>query len=142
MIKSLIYLDILTKTLWEYSDGAYSQITESVTEAIVAGYYLNNEFYTDTTYQHKLEHSNVRLYIDINTFDVYKYNGDGIGYVLFVALPQATALQAGIMKLYNDLGDNEDGTITQKITTKAFGTKLSVEGYENEELILSFDTNV
>ena len=135
-----IYLDLFGHNLWEYEDSQYVQVTESVTDAIVAGYYLNGEFYKDTTYTEKLEHSNLRYYIDISTFDVYKYNGDGVGYQKFVSLPLATPMVAGVMKLYDTLGDNEDGTINQKITTKAFGTKLTVDGYENEELILSFDT--
>ena len=49
----------------------------------------------------------------------------------------------GVLKLYNDTGDNIDGTMTQKAITKELGnineeldTKVEVSLKEDEELVI------
>ena len=106
---------------------------------ILLGYYLNGEFYTDSTYTVKLEHSNVKLYIDKNTNKLFMYLGDGIGYKdVAPDAAQATDQIAGIMKLYKIQGQNEDGTMTQKAITDGIDDiEFAIDSQDLECLILS-----
>ena len=106
---------------------------------ILLGYYLNGEFYKDSTYTEKLEHSNVKLYIDKNTNKLFMYIGDGVGYKdVAPDAAQATDQIAGIMKLYKVQGQNEDGTMTQKAITDGIDDiEFAVDSQDSECLILS-----
>ena len=52
-------------------------------------------------------------------------------------IPNATAQQAGIMKLYTTQGYNEDGTITQKFFTESIDDILfGIDDEDAECLVL------
>lgn len=106
---------------------------------ILVGYYLNGEFYTDSTYTVELEHSNVKLYIDKNTNKLFMYLGDGIGFAEVAPdAPQATDITSGVMKLYKAHGQNEDGTMTQKAITNGIDDiEFAIDSQDDECLILS-----
>lgn len=84
---------------------------------IIKGYYLNNKFYTDSTYQVELEKNPRKLYIDQNAGGKgwYIYNADLDQYEQ--ALRVADSEHAGIMKLYDSHGEQIDGTMTQRAIT-------------------------
>ena len=79
------------------------------------------------------------IYIDISNGGLYYYNG--IEYKIISSLPAANAETAGIMKLYDSLGYNTDGTMTQKAITEELNQKVEVYVDEESEetLIFSYD---
>lgn len=58
-------------------------------------------------------------------------------------MPQASETILGVLKLYNNIGDNTDGTMTQKAITKELNeldkeldTKIELSLKEDEELVI------
>lgn len=78
------------------------------------------------------------IYIDSS--QIFTYDG-----TIFVSandtLPTANASTPGIMKLYDDKGQNTDGTMTQKAITDNLNTKVSVEVDGSDSELLIFSTN-
>lgn len=77
----------------------------------------------------------------ISTSEDYMF--DGVNWILQKSsgggggeVPHATPEVDGIMKLYDDLGDNEDGTITQKTITESIGQKAEIEIDSQEETLI------
>lgn len=93
--------------------GSLSYLDEQ-NPTVIHGYYLNDKFYTDSTYTSEIEKNSGILYIDkivpgnMYTWDGTKYN---------FCVPQATENLAGIMKLYQSSGSNTDGAMSQKAVT-------------------------
>ena len=52
------------------------------------------------------------------------YIFNGIEYVSIGQLPFANSKEAGIMKLYDSLGENVDGTMTQRAITEELEKKV------------------
>ena len=76
---------------------------------ILNGYFLNNKFYTDSTYTKELEHGINHLYIDKNSNgSIFVWTGTEFRNVA----PEATDTVAGLVKLYNTKGQNIDGSVT------------------------------
>jgi hypothetical protein len=48
----------------------------------------------------------------------------------------ATDTVSGTVKLYDDLGDNTDGTITQKRLTQEFNTRYKTRVKQEEEMLI------
>lgn len=106
---------------------------------VVQGYYYNDEFYYDELHSALITKEKMRMYIDLSTDSIYYYNG--YDYIkLQVTIGLADEYEPGIMKLYKNLGQNEDGTLTQKsITDGLFDVQLTVEG--NETLTINLWKN-
>ena len=101
------------------------------------GYYLNEKFYTDSTYTVEIEKSIYHLYVDKNTNKLYIYNNNKF-VCIDEMIPNATEEREGIMKLYKGSGQNEDGTMTQKAITDGIDDiEFSVDSQDSECLILS-----
>ena len=80
------------------------------------------------------------IYIDATTSKIYTYNG--IKYETQVnSLPNATAEVAGAVKLYDQMGQNTDGTMTQKAITKELNEKFEMDVVEEEEMVI-FDIDI
>lgn len=76
---------------------------------ILNGYFLNNKFYTDSTYTKELEQGINHLYIDKNSNgSIFVWTGTEFRNVA----PEATDTVAGLVKLYNTKGQNIDGSVT------------------------------
>lgn len=114
--------------LWE-------RIKEQDDKIVIRGYFLNDNFWTDSTYTVPLEKNNVRLYIDNNSGLIYQYNGAKYVSTNDV-LPKASSDLEGIMKLYKSKGSKEDGTMTQKAITNELNTKVEAK-VEGETAIFS-----
>lgn len=103
------------------------------------GYLLNGKFYSDSTYAAEKEMQAIisHIYIDHNTNKVYIYSG--VEYVCIDSdLPNATSSVAGIMKLYSEDGNNEDGTMTQKAITDGISDiEFAIDENDSECLVLS-----
>lgn len=107
-------------------------------EFLIRGYYLNGKFYTDSTYIVEIIPSIDHLYLDINAERITKkclYFWDGTKYIATNGEDIATDTVAGIMKLYDGLGDNIDGSITQRAATEA--AQNGVVDEDDECLILT-----
>ena len=106
---------------------------------VLNGYFLNNKFYTDSTYTKELEQGTNHLYIDKNSnSSIFVWTGTEFRSVA----PEATDTIAGIMKLYQEAGNNSDGTISQKIITEGVNSialKLNDSDTECLELDLPWD---
>jgi len=106
----------------------------SASDVIIRGYYLNDKFYTDSTYQTECVKDTKCLYVDIisggslYTWDGTKYNR---------SVKDASSTLAGVMKLYQTHGQNTDGTMSQKeITNGVQSIKFNVDLEDEECLIL------
>lgn len=107
---------------------------------IIKGYYSNNKFYQDKNLSVELPAQINKIYICItNTYTLYIY--DGMDYHKIsgsgtAPLPNATAEVSGIMKLYDTIGNNTDGTMTQKAITDELNEKIEIELNKDEELLI------
>ena len=100
---------------------------------ILNGYFLNNKFYTDSTYTKELEQGINHLYIDKN------YNGSifvWTGTEFRNVAPEATDTVAGLVKLYNTKGQNIDGSVTQQLFTSEIDQKIEMKVDLGEETII------
>ena len=104
---------------------------------IIKGYLSDNQFYSDAALTIPIEASVNKIYVDVTKSVIYTY--DGISYVAMTqTVTAATPSTAGIMKLYDSLGDNTDGTMTQKAITEELNEKFEVEvDHADEEIIFS-----
>lgn len=91
----------------------------------------DGKFYKSADFVEEESGNTNRIYIDLNNPNhIYYYNG--VDYVVVGAgeLPTASAEVPGVMKLYDTIGNNIDGTMTQKAITDELNQKLeaSVDG--------------
>ena len=78
---------------------------------VVRGYLSNNQFYSDVALTHLVKASVNKIYVDAVKNGVYVYNGSQYTPIT-QTITAATAQTAGVMKLYNSLGQETDGTMT------------------------------
>ena len=76
-----------------------------------------------------------KVYIDRITSDSYSYDETSKQYYKLINIPTATSTQAGIMKLYSDLGSNTDGAVDQNRVTTEINKKFEVSAGDDETLI-------
>lgn len=124
--------------LTKVGDGvsAYSQL-QYTNEVFVKAYYSDGLFYVDETHN-KLVSNNVnQIYIDLHKPNNIYY-WEGRQYVLIGAgdLPVASSSISGVLKLYDVVGQNTDGTMTQKAITDELDTKVEMDVNPEEELII------
>lgn len=102
---------------------------------VVTGYYKDGAFYLDSKYTMPVQGSVIRLYIDKGLGGLYYYNGEnfvGIG----GTVSAATETTKGIMKLYQTLGSNIDGAVSQKAVTDELNEKFEITLNEDEEMAI------
>lgn len=123
-------------TFWKDLPYADEFLLEQINEVILNGYYLNDKFYTDSTYTVELEKNVSKVYIDKNSNIVYHY--DGTKFVsINDTLPTASDVQAGIAKLYQDGGQHTDGSMSQKAVTDGVQSiSFTVDDADKECLVL------
>lgn len=100
---------------------------EDIRNAVLQGYYSDGIFYKDQTLQTPFKQMINKVYIDKVHSKIYYFNG--IQYIpLDSTFTTASSEIAGTVKLYNTVGQNIDGTMTQKSIT--------------DELYLRYKTNI
>lgn len=115
-------------------------ILQNINSLIIKGYFYQGKFYTNSGHTELLENLVGRIYIDATTSKLYTYNG--INYETpNSSLPNATAEIAGVMKLYDTVGQHVDGTMTQRSITNELNEKFEMDVVEEEEMIV-FDTDI
>ena len=112
-----------------YIDDA---VLNTVDNLIVKGYFYAGAFYKDSAHTEPLENIQGRIYIDIVTSKTYGFNG--VSYESTVV--KATATTAGIVKLYDELGTNTDGAMTQRAVTDELNQKVEVNFVKDEEMLI------
>lgn len=110
---------------------------EDIRNAVLQGYYDNGVFYQDITLQTPFKNMINKVYIDKPHRRIYYYNG--IEYVPITdTLTTASSDMAGTMKLYNTMGQNTDGTMTQKSITDELTVRFKTDvDAENELLVFT-----
>lgn len=107
------------------------------TGTIVRGYYYNGRFYANEEHTITIVGYDYKIYIDIPSSSIYEYYEDGSQFVKIGGAPVASSTVAGITKLYNEPGNNIDGTMTQGSITTEIGKKFKVEAGSDETLIFT-----
>lgn len=111
-------------------DGAktYNQL-DYVDYVFYKGYFKNSSFWKEEEAITELDKNINKIYIDLgNNNTLYIFNG--VDYMPIGQLPFANSKEAGIIKLYDTVGDNIDGTMTQKAITEELKKKVgaSIDG--------------
>jgi aromatic ring hydroxylase len=75
-----------------------------------------------------------KLYINLIANKAYHFNGENFEEIN--TMPAASKEVAGIMKLYDVVGENTDGTMTQKAISDELAKKFEIEISSDEELII------
>lgn len=113
---------------------------QNINSLIVKGYFYQNNFYVDASHTELLENVIGRIYVDIVSSKLYTYNG--VNYETQTgSLPKATAETAGAVKLYDQIGQNVDGTMTQRAITNELNEKFEMDVVEEEEMVV-FDVDI
>lgn len=115
-------------------------ILQNINSLIVKGYFYKEKFYTDASHTELIEGVIGRIYIDAISSKLYTYNG--IDYeTQNGSLPNATAETAGAVKLYDQVGQNVDGTMTQRAITNELNEKFEMDVIEEDEMVV-FDVDI
>lgn len=108
-------------------------------ELLVRGYYYNGNFYSDNSHTQLINESTIKIYIDLSKSELYYFDGEYYQSVNAEgSIPNASSTTPGIMKLYDTVGENTDGTMTQKAITDELDDKVEISlNLEEETLIFS-----
>ena len=108
-----------------------------VGEVLIRGYYYNGNFYSDVAHKTAITGSITKLYIDSHKGGLYYFDGENYQSVAGEGpVPTASSTTAGVMKLYDSIGNNTDGTMTQKAITDELDDKVEVSLNLDEEMII------
>lgn len=108
---------------------------DNINTIIMRGYYYQDDFFYEEQHYNKMEGAVNKIYIDAISGKAYLFNGTS--YFILNDVPQASAVQAGVVKLYPELGNNTDGACDQKIVTEEIGKKFEVTVDANGNLIFT-----
>ena len=113
---------------------------EYALELLVQGYYSDGKFYREPELLDDIPGYVNKIYVDITPKQGGLYYFDGVKFCQIGGaagpLPNATAEIPGIMKLYDTVGYNTDGTMTQKAITDELNEKVEIELNKDEELLI------
>lgn len=136
-LKAKIGNGISTFAQLPYTDDV---LWQNINSLIVKGYFYNGQFYKDSAHTELLANNTGCIYIDAINSKVYVYNG--VQYTsLSGGISNATAEVAGLVKLYDTVGQNTDGTMTQKAITNELNEKFELDVIKEEEMIV-FDNDI
>ena len=111
---------------------------EYIDSSIVKGYYFEGNFYKDKNHTQLLSGAIQKIYIDLVERIIYFYDGER--YISTsgnaTQIEPATEEKAGIMKLYQTLGNNSDGTMSQKAIADELDDKVEIALNMSEELLI------
>jgi len=115
-------------------------VDEDIRNAVQQGWYRGGIFYKDATLNTPFPQMINKIYIDKPHSKIYYF--DGISYIPIVGgnegtiINNASQYEAGIVKLYNTVGYNTDGTMTQKSITDELDLRYKANIDEDEELLV------
>ena len=114
--------------------GKFKQYANDEIKVVEHGYYYDGTFYADKEHKVTILGYEYKLYFDMETFKLYAYTNE-LKYKCINDIPYANDTDAGIMKLYNELGANEDGTMTQLSISTELNKKFTVQAGSDEDLV-------
>jgi hypothetical protein len=118
--------------------STFSQL-KFLNDFIIKGYLKDGAFYNDTAFSVEIAARTTNFYINLLDSELYYFDGASYQKV-GKDLELASEKVAGVMKLYNETGENVDGTMTQHAITKELNEKVEMTLREEEELVIfSFD---
>lgn len=101
---------------------------------IVKGYLNNNQFYYDSIFSEIIPPSINKIYLNLLDNSLYIYETNK--YIVIHKIPLASNSIAGITKIYNSTGNNEDGTMSQKAITEELENKIELNIDNQNELLI------
>lgn len=113
----------------------YNDLPFTTLGIVNVGYYVDNKFYKDSAKTLEMD-KNGAVYVDALTNKIYyvKNNEYVPAYIgTDVNIPVVNSGKAGIVKLYNSLGDNEDGAMTQKAVKEEFDKIIMTVGSDVDD---------
>ena len=108
---------------------------EAYRDAVVNGYYDKGIFYSDVSKTKVLQGAINKIYVDNGHSKVYYFNGTDF-VLIQTTFSLANDTTPGLIKLYNNLGYNEDGTMTQKKITEEFEARYKTSIDSDDELLI------
>ena len=112
------------------SFGQLKFIDSLIEKGIING----QKFYTDNTLSEELQGVSHKIYVDLKDNKLYHFDENQFKQLCVISA--ASAEQAGIMKLYDEVGQNTDGTMTQKAITDNLNKKVEIS-LEEETVVFS-----
>ena len=93
--------------------STYGQLKDQgyVNSLFIICYFYNGKFYADENHTIALSGIENKFYIDKHNLNNIYYYLDGVFNKVGIDIPQAAVDVAGIMKLYDNIGTNADGTM-------------------------------
>lgn len=104
---------------------------------IIRGYLSDNKFYSDADLTMLIEASVNKIYIGAKNNIVYIFDGEKYTPIT-QTIPAASTSIAGVMKLYDTVGQNTDGTMSQKAITDELNEKVEIKTDIENELLTFF----
>lgn len=108
---------------------------EYIDEYVVKGYLYNGKFYKDSAHTKPISGAIHKIYIDIPTRSISFFEGENF-LSTSGAQKQASETEAGVMKLYQSVGTNSDGTMSQKAIADELDDKIEITLNASEELLV------
>ncbi len=108
---------------------------EQVRNQVINGYYDQGVFYTDISKTKIAKKKINTLYVDNGHSTIYYYDGEQF-IKISEPIPAASGQTSGLVKLYNTLGYNVDGTMTQKAITEEFDQRFKTSVNLEDELLI------
>lgn len=111
---------------YRWQDGKFIKLKDTlIADLVSTGYLFGGVFWSDASHSTRLPDRIDNIYIDNHTNQLYYYSTTNQEYLPFLSI--ATSIKPGVMKLYNSTGQNEDGTMTQKIITDKLNEKVELD---------------
>lgn len=114
---------------------------EYVDNFIVKGFFVDDAFYEDKSGTVPIVGAVHKLYIDMATQQMFVFDGEKYISAGGKQIANATSEIPGIMKLYDTLGQNTDGTITQRLFTDEINQKIEMDVVPEDEMLI-FDHDI
>lgn len=107
-----------------------------IDEFIVKGYLNEGKFYRDLSFSQLISGATQKLYIDLTDRTLY-YHDEELGFIgLSQKIQLANSEEPGLVKLYQNTGDKEDGTMTQKAISDELDDKVEIVLKAEEETLV------
>ena len=94
-------------------------------DIVWSGYYYADVFWKEAAHLNRLPNRPDRIYADVPSKGLYVYSSLIEEYVRLIPLASPTV--SGVSKLYSDLGDNADGSVTQQKVSEELGRKVEMD---------------
>lgn len=130
--EGIIYLVKLSEANYDeyiWKNNQYIKIKDGLIGSLIkVGYYYAGVFWKEAAHINRIPDYIQYIYMDEPNKELYCYDTSIHTYKKF--LQKADPTIPGIMKLYNDSGDNTDGTMTQNSITTKLKKKVEIDTSE------------